>query len=923
MHADKVNITKAHVQRELRAPTEYTPEEQECLQSLFFTEMHWRKNDLADPAPATCAWLMHHRTYREWLNQGHGLLWIKGNPGTGKSTVLKHALETAEQPTKQRFILASFFFHGRGAPTQKSTLGLFRSLLHQILQQNGDLLSKFTHLYKTRCTTDGIFTKTWGWQTNELQHFFKLHVVDAARTQQIRIYIDALDECGEDVATDLVEFFRCFAGPISICFSCRHYPFVALEGGDEICVEDENQQDIEIYVQAKIEAHIHRTDIAKTLQNEVVSRSQGNFQWVVLVIPRVLALYKNRKPIATIQAMIQKIPPELHELYTRLLSLIEDQERAQSLHFMHWICFSFRPLTVIELRFALAINPDIPHTSVHQCPNSEFYVDIDEDMKRVVYDLSKGLAEVQKHGSTQVVQFIHQSVQDFLLEKGFQVLNNSIAGNVIGHGHLWISRSCIEYLSTEEVQNFAASLRGKSEARLTHMEKSDYLGLFKYSSNYWLGHLQMLEDANMSQDDLAALSTKASDLMLYDGISSYCTSVPTSLLHIATYYNLVHLGRAVLTRTVRVDRTDAYGQTHLSIAAEKGHAILVELLLGRDDIDVNHKDFRGGTPLSSAAREGHYVVVKLLLNREDVNADHKDILGDTPLSLAATKGHEAVVELLMNRKDVDLNSMNHYGDTPLSKAAQQEHTAIVRMLLDRGDVNANYSNLQGNTSLYLAAADAHTATVKVLLQGNAKSNIRGNSGRTALGWAAAHGDYELVELLLQHKIDVDFRDIDGIKPLSSAALRGHWEVVKLLLPWTTNPDSVDNFGRTPLSLAASMGHCEVVKLLLQRTSNADSSDKSGRTPLSHACGSGHKEIVEELMRRSDVDVNSRDIYCRSVLYWAVESYFASSTDFDTSKHIVDLLLRRHDILIGEAEEDALEKFSSEERRPKAISYFCF
>ena len=372
MHADKVNITKAYVRRESSAPTEFTPDEQKCLQSLFFTEMHWRKTDVADPAPATCAWLIQHRTYREWFDQGHGLLWIKGNPGTGKSTVLKHALETAEQSTKQTVILASFFCHGRGAPTQKSALGLFRSLLHQILQRNRDLLSKFTDVYRMRCQTGGKFGDKWEWQVNELQNFFKYKVVDAARTQTIRIYIDALDECGEDVAIDLVEFFRCFAAPVSICFSCRHYPFVALEGGDEICVEDENKQDIKIYVQGKIEAHIRRTDIAKTLRNEVVSRSQGNFQWVALVIPRVLTLYKSRKSIATIHAMIQNIPTELHELYTGLLSLIEDQERAQSLHLMQWICFSFRPLTVRELRFALAVNPDFSHTSFHQCQNSEF-----------------------------------------------------------------------------------------------------------------------------------------------------------------------------------------------------------------------------------------------------------------------------------------------------------------------------------------------------------------------------------------------------------------------------------------------------------------------------------------------------------------------------------------------------------------------
>ena len=181
MHADKANITKAYVQIESPAPTEFTSDEQECLQSLFFTEMHWRRDDVADPAPATCAWLIPHPTYRKWLDQGYGLLWIKGNPGVGKSTVLKHALENTKQFVSEGTILASFFFHGRGAPLQKNVFGLLRSLLHQILEQNRDLLSKFTLLYKNKCQIQGKFPDKWEWQVNELRNFFKSNVVSSSR----------------------------------------------------------------------------------------------------------------------------------------------------------------------------------------------------------------------------------------------------------------------------------------------------------------------------------------------------------------------------------------------------------------------------------------------------------------------------------------------------------------------------------------------------------------------------------------------------------------------------------------------------------------------------------------------------------------------------------------------------------------------
>ena len=175
--------------------------------------------------------------------------------------------------------------------------------------------------------------------------------------------------------------------------------------------------------------------------------------------------------------------------------------------------------------------------------------------------------------------------------------------------------------------------------------------------------------------------------------------------------------------------------------------------------------------------------------------------------------------------------------------------------------------------------------MKVLLQGNANPNIRGKLGRMPLSWAASNGYYDVVELLLQHNADIDARD---------------------------------PFFGTPLFLAASKGHCEIVKLLLQQTNDADSIDNFGRTPLSYACGGAYKDIVEEILKRSDVDVNSKDVYGRSVLFRAIEGYY--STGSEDCKDIVDLLLRRHDLWIDEADKEALEKFQSEVMRKEAVSY---
>ena len=301
--------------------------------------MNFRQNDISDPAPDTCEWLSDHPTYKRWTGWEHPLLWIKGNPGTGKSTLLRHALTLHEQdPDEDKPIFASFFFHGRGTEMQKSVLRLFRSLLHQILQHFRHLLQNFSLTFKRRCETEGEIGKMWNWQEKDLQDFFKHNVPNAAMIHPVRVYIDALDESGEFVAQKLVKFFEATTRssnshqtPLSICFSCRHYPLVSLEDGFEICVDAENHHDIVTYIQENIRSSIRDENSALKIQKEVLRRSLSNFQWIVLVLPKIIQSYRRGKWKA-IQKYIQDIPSELSQLYHTLIEDMEEESLSESLH---------------------------------------------------------------------------------------------------------------------------------------------------------------------------------------------------------------------------------------------------------------------------------------------------------------------------------------------------------------------------------------------------------------------------------------------------------------------------------------------------------------------------------------------------------------------------------------------------------------
>ena len=663
--------------------------------------MHWRRDEINNPAHTTCQWILEHEAYKKWYKNQRGLLWIKGKPGAGKSTVLKYAFEAAEK-NNEGLILASYFFHGRGSFIQKSALGLYRSLLHQILQQVPDLLTKFASLYRQRCNTEGEHGQKWDWRERDLQNFFSSHVSETAKKFSMRLYIDALDECGQDPAISLVEYFCRFADPIAICFACRHYPIISLEeAGFEVTVEHENAPDIDAYITNRIESAVRNVKSANAIRHELEKRSAGNFQWVVLVTPQVIQFYRNGKPLTAICALIRRLPSELANLYDEIVRRTEPEDMTQALHLFQWICFAFRPLTLQELREATALDIHTSHASLLESRTFGQYAETDEEMERRVLGLCQGLAEVEKHGSERIVQFVHQSVMDFLLQDGFrlfykQLPDDRLKGSVIARGHFWISRACIKYMSMEEVVSLRMSDEENNERRRAlYQEHSERFVFVEYASEYWMAHAQIVERENVPQDDLVALLQLNSSVLralhewdqgTWDVIldKHYFIRQRMPLLHIASRFGLSKVVSYILerdTRNTEIDERDDHGDSPLHCAAEAGHEAIVKHLL-EAGAAVDPRDYDGRTPVFEATCNGHKNIVELLLEM-GAKVNHVDIYGQTPLDNAVWSGFEPIAELLLeNGAQVNMTADN--GETLISWAVFFGHKSVVRRLLGHG-----------------------------------------------------------------------------------------------------------------------------------------------------------------------------------------------------------------------------------------------
>ena len=820
------------------------------MKSLFFPEMDLRVNNIANVTDGTCEWLVTNLSYLEWLQARSGLLWIKGKPGAGKSTLMKYALR---QEGHDQTIIASFFFNARGSQLERTPLGLYRSILHQLLRFAPYQLCRLAKIYKERCETRGEVKKEWEWHEGELKDQL-LDLLLTLAVRPVRLYVDALDESGEAVAVQLVEQFQglaakasCAGYSLGVCFSCRHYPIIALDDFT-ICVETENSADIQAYVYQRLRANSLEERKAKLLAVEVLERANGVFQWITLVLPEVIRECRRGKRIEVVQSHIRRLPIKLHDLYGTILAGISDDERLESLKLMRWICFALRPLSLREMRHAMVVDPDTSYITLRECLDTESYVATDEDMRMRILDLSKGLAEIRVHEEHDFVQFVHESVKDFLVQDGLQRLEGNGLGSTIGRANLQLAWTCIRYFSMDEIVSVWKDDLDTNYPRAAAQQIVSMYPLIHYATVSWVPHTVQAGEQQALQEDLFRLLCQFHGsceyrmrqwTQLYHDFDRWPASGPAqgmTILHIIAIHGLCYVLSIFLNLGHNTaDAKDCNGRTPLAWAAARGHETVVKLLVERDDVEADSKDNGGQTPLLRAAARGYEAVVKLLVKRDDVKADLKDNDGSTPLLWAAARGHEAVVKLLVERDDVEADSKDNDGRTPLSWAAVRGHEAVVKLLVERDDVEADLKDNDGRTPLSWAADEGHEAVVKLLIErDDVEADPRDNSGRTPLLWAAARGHEAVVRLLVERDdVKADSKDRYGQTLLSWAAVRGHEAVVKLLVERDdVKADSRDNDGLTPLSWAAVRGHEAVVKLLVERDDvEANLKDNNGRTPL--------------------------------------------------------------------------------------------
>ncbi|KAJ2972729.1 hypothetical protein NUW58_g9126 [Xylaria curta] len=610
------------------------------MDSLSFEKIDARHSNIKSAYGKTCAWLLDHPNYRLWRTpaefaEHHGLLWIHGKPGAGKSTIMKfiytRALENSCAPEAGNTII-SFFFNARGDDLEKSTQGMYRSLLLQVLQKLPDLqvvLDPLSH-YGQDHNDDG------SWEVDVLQSLFSAAIAKLGR-RQITCFVDALDECSESQVRDMVEYFEQLgepametAGKLYICFSSRHYPTICIQNGLTLTLEDQpgHSQDLEKYVRSKLKAG--KGKAVETVRTELLQKAAGVFMWVVLVV-NILNEEFNRGRMFAVKKRLQETPAELSKLFKDILRR-DNKNMPDLLLSIQWILYAKRPMKPEELYYAVVAGLDPTRENLARWDPEQITAD---DMNRFVCSSSKGLAEITK-SKARTVQFIHESVRDFLLKDGgIQELWPDLGANFQSLSHDQLKKCCYEYLQTtisnRNTKNQELPKASSDEAKDLRQQASQEFPFLEYATH------QVLYHANFA----------ATDLPQHDFVNSF---------DLGAWIHMHNLLAKFETRRHQLNTTLPY------ILAENGFARLLDGISWHDT-QVSHPKERHVYPLFAALANGHGEAIKALLQLQD--------------GLAISDG--IIAKLAYGR-----NFAAERGETPLLWAARNGHLEIVLVLIEKG-----------------------------------------------------------------------------------------------------------------------------------------------------------------------------------------------------------------------------------------------
>ncbi|KAG8527833.1 uncharacterized protein KY384_006749 [Bacidia gigantensis] len=413
-----------------------------CLRSLSFAEAEARFEGIEVAYHQTYTWIFDPQIgLADWLEgkSRNNIFWIQGKPGSGKSTAMKFAisqpltLQLLQKYSDSHWIVASFFFHDRGTSMQKSGEGFLCNILYQILSQQQSLFPVIYDLLARETVAQPFTIKFWKsqWTLSRLREVLMTIGQKSTSKVNLCLFVDALDEHNGsyrelvDILMDIAQLTNNPTFRVRLILAGRPENVfrTAFRDCPGFAIHEHTENDIRNYVDGRLQKEMCASqpiegDIQlSNLVGSVVQLARGVFLWVKLAVNELVEGLCEGDTLEELDILLSTIPTELEDLYKRALRRYP-RSSSRSLannRYEAYVMFQLAScaLTPFRLYDFLAAAHCLCHGTESVLKLAKHNPD---QMERRLTSRCMGLLEAETvgNGPAVIVQFMHQTVKEFV-----------------------------------------------------------------------------------------------------------------------------------------------------------------------------------------------------------------------------------------------------------------------------------------------------------------------------------------------------------------------------------------------------------------------------------------------------------------------------------------------------------------------------
>ncbi|KAF2229457.1 hypothetical protein EV356DRAFT_475377 [Viridothelium virens] len=530
------------------------PDCNQCLRDLIVTDP---RNDKAriekdkDRLLKQCyGWILEDANFQRWRAKGDArLLWIKGDPGKGKTMMtmgLIHELSSRNRSSNaiskmlgkikraSQPCLLAYFFCQSTRPELNNAASVLRGLIYLLVVQRKDLMRHIQKRYKA------IGSKLFE-GPNAIYALKEIlsDILNDSTLPTTYLLVDALDECTSGLS-ELLHIITADSlaqrSRVKWLITSRNLPSIeqslhTSSMSDRISLEL-NASHISKAVTAFIDFKMQRLaavqndpELRKEVQQVLCKKAEGTFLWVSLVCKELETVEHYR-----VKDVLRELPPGLDPLYERMMGQILAQKHRQTTQFckdiLQSVRLAYRPLQLQEVVVAAGL------------PKDQF-----RDVQGVI-DL------VSRCGSFLVVRddtlfFVHLSARDYFTSgNGQRVLKDTVAAQ-----HRQITNRLLDAMDST-LQRDMCSLqkpRTLTQEAVGRIERS-VLPRITYACEYWIDHLSACpkDSDSILLDDGKAHRFLQKHLLHWLEAMSLLRKVPNALAVIRKLQSILTKSKSIL-----------------------------------------------------------------------------------------------------------------------------------------------------------------------------------------------------------------------------------------------------------------------------------------------------------------------------------------------------------------------------------------